>query len=470
MFWQRDGNVVMHGFHLHPFATLMDRHLTFKGCTIDTDFGLDLPRECVHVVTDAHEAAFAEMSPPDHNAKTYQVANSIPSIASWATRCANPLHRWMYGHRIVIQGVDADIGDTAVVNSILQASSPQGAPPRGPIPPRSSGLRPHPFARPPRIPPPPQRPFPIRQGRPNLALDPGHVAIVIPAWGERCVETANKYVIPSVLAALQHANKTAKFIIYTDRPDQFHQVRTHFFRPVPPGKTPFDSLTRAHKQTIAEVPHGRVVALLNADIVVSKELFAIGDAAFEKGYKIVSSVGVRTLMHADTMPPPVGGTAEEVRTWAWANRHPLVETCIYGRSNGAFPVALYFEKDGNVVLHCGHQHPFLMLKDNREIRFIGTIDDDLVARYADNEIYYPSNGELGFAELSPHANGPLAPAMSEPITVQSMWNFGANFIAAHIRNFRVPLRILGDGDAGDEDVSRIADGMGRRWGLAKVAA
>jgi hypothetical protein len=122
------GNVVLRGFHLHPFAVLKEKDFGFRRDTIDHDLMDAFSKDEIHVVTDADELGFAEMSPRERDFG-YGRTISVQSIAAWATRGASPTHRWLFQHRIVLAGKPGDeIGDTAICRQILaqlDGSAPQ---------------------------------------------------------------------------------------------------------------------------------------------------------------------------------------------------------------------------------------------------------------------------------------------------------------------------------------------------------
>jgi hypothetical protein len=119
IFFERDDEIVLRAFHLHPFAVLKDRELSFKRKTIDADLPDAYTKEEIHVVTDADEAALAEMSPPAPHLKTGDPLN-IETVVRWAKGSASPVHRWFFEQRIAICGKGEDIGDGVVCNEILQ--------------------------------------------------------------------------------------------------------------------------------------------------------------------------------------------------------------------------------------------------------------------------------------------------------------------------------------------------------------
>lgn len=120
MYFERGDDIVLRGFHLHPFALLKDRDLVFQG-TIDLDMPDNFKSNEVHLITDRNEASFAELSPPERTFPLLPGPLTGGDIVHWARRNSTPLHRWMFGQRIVIKGGGADIGDVAICDEILKA-------------------------------------------------------------------------------------------------------------------------------------------------------------------------------------------------------------------------------------------------------------------------------------------------------------------------------------------------------------
>jgi hypothetical protein len=121
VYFRRGDDVVLHAFHLHPFALLVDRPLSFAGATIDRDLQDNYSRDEIHVVTDANEAAFAEMSPPDRLFGHQHLPMSMETIARWMPgNASSELHYWFFEHAIAICGDGGDIGDRGVVRDVLR--------------------------------------------------------------------------------------------------------------------------------------------------------------------------------------------------------------------------------------------------------------------------------------------------------------------------------------------------------------
>lgn len=116
----------MHGFHLHPFAFINDRPLSF-GTTPDLDLAELFTIDEMHVVTSADELSFAEISPLSHDLGRQATKLGFENVARWAMHTL-PLHHWQFGHPIAIIGDGSDIGDrdvcAALLAEITQARQP----------------------------------------------------------------------------------------------------------------------------------------------------------------------------------------------------------------------------------------------------------------------------------------------------------------------------------------------------------
>ncbi len=119
VYFDREGFVNMHGFHLHPFALIKDRALDFKW-TIDCNLVNSYSCDEIHVVTDAHELSFAELSPRERSYGQYPEYYGIDKMIEWAKE-TDEMQRWFFTHPIAIIGDGSDIGDRAICNQILAA-------------------------------------------------------------------------------------------------------------------------------------------------------------------------------------------------------------------------------------------------------------------------------------------------------------------------------------------------------------
>lgn len=309
------------------------------------------------------------------------------------------------------------------------------------------------------------------------AVGASHVPMFIacPAWGEYYVDLACRFTIPSVLASLGQTFDDVTFLIHTDDETSFrraigeHKIK---FMPLarmepPPdkGKMPrlpdnyWVAFKQAHKDAINATPHGGVVTLLNSDIVVSRECFAYVKAHLAADKKVIASVGIRTQIE-DNEGPPIGASAHELFTWIWGHRHHITEECIWDHGRSQHPTILFFDDgDGNVAMYCFHLTPMFIKKD-RALQFKGTIDDDLLMLYREDEVNYISGGEVAFAELSP--NWKTHP-FGRPLTVEHVLEFWSKRAMRphYLRNFKQRMRVLGYPIQNHPAVDRIIAGLAR---------
>mgnify|MGYP003508298985 FL=1 len=271
------------------------------------------------------------------------------------------------------------------------------------------------------------------------------VVIAVPAWTPAYVDLAVKYTIPAALASLAKSPfRDVTFLMHTDDPARMAEavgtsakVDVRQINPHGDGDHTWRLFKQAHKDALAMTPIGGVACLLNSDIVVSKETFAIVADELEHK-KVVVSVGIRTAI--DHASPPIGVSADELARWIWANPHHITKECIWGSGTSHHPTILFFEDETGVTMRAWHLTPMFIRKD-RELTFYGTIDDDLLGNYSDHEIRYLHDGEAIFAELSPDWK---THPFGTPLTVQGVLRFGQErFRPAHVRNFQQRMRVLG---------------------------
>lgn len=293
--------------------------------------------------------------------------------------------------------------------------------------------------------------------------------ITIPAWGKDYVDTAIKFTVPAILASLNAASIKANFLIYTDLPDKFKESMpqsawsyikflNHISLPTyRPPKDPhpreyWAAFMAAHRDALAQTPWGSILCMWNADIVPSIECFRVVNEVFSNNghKKVIASVGIRTLLDGNECP--VGADAVTLNKWIWSHLHPISRECIWDSGHSDHPTILFFEDGENVSMHGFHLTP-MFIRVDRKVIFRGTIDDDLMSQYKDDEIHYLSDGSVGFAELSYAWKGhPNAGSL----TVESVTAFGKRrFSKAHIRNFGQRFKIIGNPIRNHQAVDQI---------------
>lgn len=299
--------------------------------------------------------------------------------------------------------------------------------------------------------------------------------ISIPAWGRAYVDIATRYTIPAVFASLAAAGITdpVNFILHTDEPDKFKTAlngHNLIFRPLanpkPTRETNWPVFKAAHRDAIAITPKGAILTLLNSDIVVSRETFGFVRDTFadEKIKVIASSGGIRATLDS-VNAPPIGANAESLNAWIWAHKHSITRECVWGKGRSGLPTVLFFEHEGGVSMHYFHLVPMFMLKDDRDLSFIGTIDDDLLECYGDEEMFVVRDKQTAFAELSPASK---VHSVGQLLTVDVMISFWQRrFLPSHLRNFRHRITVIGNPKNTHPAASQIIERLTRMGSVAR---
>lgn len=297
------------------------------------------------------------------------------------------------------------------------------------------------------------------------------IRIVLPAWGEYFVSCAVNYVIPSVDFALAEAGEDAIWFVYTDNAGAFTEALDGYkvvFKPPPRAGDTYVAgqpqknhvmMSACHSQVLSYCAPDDLAAIINADCVVSKELFAFARKIFRNSsYLVLATGNVRVMLKGAGDLPPIGASGRELWEWAWERRHPIIENCVWGRGKTTFPVTLFFENEGSVIQHCGHLHPIIIRNCPKVSRFRGTIDDGLWQQYQDNEIFYNENINFAITDISPlQLSQSHRDNSGAPLSVDYVAAWGNVWNRNHIRNLRHPIRICGTGPVDTEPVYQIID-------------
>lgn len=278
--------------------------------------------------------------------------------------------------------------------------------------------------------------------------------IAIPVWGERCRSLFASTSFPAIKAAMQRSpNSIFKFVIHTS-PADMHTVAKALdgydvcFRPVDyAAVSPYHAAYKANQEALSLARPGNVVAFLNADTVPSVEVFLAAEEHFRSGKALIMMGGTRTIGN-----PPLGESSEKLLKWGIEHRHSIISECFFGTGRTSIPSTVYFERDGMVVMHAFHLHPFAMYLD-RSIDFTGTIDWDLIDNFERDEIHVvTSPKEAALVEVSPVSR--RFPLIENAISVNSIKKWAElNASDTHLWFFRHPIAIIGDGsDIGDRDI------------------
>lgn len=224
--------------------------------------------------------------------------------------------------------------------------------------------------------------------------------IATPVWGERCIAAFIDRALPAIMSAGDGISGAVRFVVHTDQPFRIMEALgklERIIRPVPPGPNVHQCAGAANREALELARPGEIVALINADMVCSREVFAAAEARFDAGKRMIMMAASRTAGG----DPPIGAASADLLSWAMDNRHPAIAECFWGTGRSSIPWCLYFEQGSDIVLHGFHLHPFAVMKD-RELRFNGTIDWDLANSYRQEEIHLVTDAtEAAFAEMSP---------------------------------------------------------------------
>jgi len=233
--------------------------------------------------------------------------------------------------------------------------------------------------------------------------------IAIPAWGDRCIPLLRGSAIPSVQAALKYAgNPPARFVIHTDEPGRLADIAaTHKceIRRLPQVRhSRYYTLSDCHREAIEYAKPGEFVALINADHVVSREIFMASERVLHAGKRLVMMCGTRTLQSDVTPQPVIGVSSRDLLSWAWDNRHQTMEDAIWGTGKSTSLSMLYFvnQTQSEVISRCFHLHPFAFVKQP-ELKFKGlTVDEDLADAWPKELIHVVTKAdEAALIEQSP---------------------------------------------------------------------
>lgn len=276
--------------------------------------------------------------------------------------------------------------------------------------------------------------------------------VSVPAWGQRYINTFVDAAWPSILAAMQLSGADFRFLIHTDNDAPISKCmgghRVEFVK-IEDNNTPHHILGECHREAIQRAHIGEKVALLNADIILSRECFSAAERRFQEGKKLIISAATRCAVDRDS-DAPVGVTSRELLEWTMKNYHHTIEECFWGTGHTCVPWAIYFHTSNGVVLRGFHLHPFAVVKRNG-LSFSGpTIDADLADRFQHSETHVVTNpDEMALAELSPpERRFGLGDVMTEDSVAE--W---ANTHASERHRWLFQHRIIIQGDgSGIEDI------------------
>ena len=228
--------------------------------------------------------------------------------------------------------------------------------------------------------------------------------IALPCWGANYRKRFADFCWPSWQAALSPIRDRCRLMLHTDDPSfcaLFDGVEV-ILRPPPDNdrKNQHGAFSKAHREALAFAKQGEIVAIQNADHMLSIEAFAAAEQRIATGKKLVMCAGTRTVGPLFGNPPPVLPAAELLE-WALHHAHTITQQSTYPHGRCGVSSTLYFTDCDNTILRGFHLHPFAVLKD-RDLTFAGTVDRDLPDNFTTDEIHVVTDkNELAQAEISP---------------------------------------------------------------------
>lgn len=240
--------------------------------------------------------------------------------------------------------------------------------------------------------------------------------VSVPVWGERYRKVFLERALPSILYAAQGASAHVYITIHKDgyEGDAFEksvkQLCSDYFNTSPytlsfvqvANNSTYVALQQSHAEVINFAGAGSLVMLLNADIVVSGNLFEKCEQhLLDRGKNAVVCLGIRTVL--DDQEPPIGAPPRELLNWAWEHRHQIIRDLEWGSGRSALPTNLFFSPDvtGGVVARGFHLHPVAIRKP-KVLSFRSTIDGDLLDSYERDTIHVVTDvNDVAILEQSP---------------------------------------------------------------------
>jgi hypothetical protein len=229
--------------------------------------------------------------------------------------------------------------------------------------------------------------------------------IALPVWGERYLDVWERSALPALKLALLKLDRPTTLIIHTDQSERVAAAVEGLEREihgVPGPDNAFESLSNAHRFTLAQAAQGDRICLLTADLVVSSDMLASCEAQFRGGKELVCCAGMRAC---DDELPPNTESGHELLAWGWEHRHPMTRECTWPDGKSYDVWRMYFEKGSEVVCRLSLPHPIALVKPHRNptIRFSPTVDVNVANNFSPGKTHLitePSEGAM--IELSPH--------------------------------------------------------------------
>lgn len=226
--------------------------------------------------------------------------------------------------------------------------------------------------------------------------------ISIPVWGAPYVRMFNDVAAPALRAAAARLSFDVKFLLHTNSPDEVASGLRGFAvecRPIS-NKPTYVALQEGHADAVRSAEPGDVVVLLNADLVVSGNLFERIDELIEvEAKRAVVLLGIRTAACVER--PPVDAEPRDLLEWAWAHRHQIIRDLEYPDGGSMLPTNIFWSRGESTVARGFHLHPAAVVKEE-STSFRSTIDGDLLDCYERGDIHVVTDpDDCALLEVSP---------------------------------------------------------------------
>ena len=267
--------------------------------------------------------------------------------------------------------------------------------------------------------------------------------IVVPVWDGQYIGQFVLATLPAIRAALAHSQSKAKFLIYTDvegisalaplfSPQEVSFLHVHCAADGQYQYRVHEWLGIIHRSAIRNVETGTALAMINADMVPSLEVFGVAERQFALGRRLIMCAATRTMTEDH---PPIGASSRQVLDWTWDHRHPWISDCIWGSGRTRDPALIYFDDGHNVIAHGFHLHPFAFFADGRRLDFLGySIDDDFPLAFRTDEIHVVTDAdEMAFAEVSRGAQTHRFRRQDKPMTAEDIARWARRYTHARHR-------------------------------------
>lgn len=227
--------------------------------------------------------------------------------------------------------------------------------------------------------------------------------IALPVWGKRCVDLFSGVVLDSHADALKNFKGTVRYVCHTDNADipKIIKQKTGCATLTPRLPEVTETYARygwCNKDALRFAKEDEVIIFLNADIIISREFFAVIQKRIEQGFKCICMGSVRTFPKE---MPKRDIASRELLQWSVDNLHPIYRSLIWGSGNSRYLSSVIFKDKEAWSIRVFHAHPVAAVY-SEDMRFTDTVDRDLAAGFDRSEIYMVTDAdECSFAEISP---------------------------------------------------------------------